>query len=61
MKGIWVVEMLMDAWRRPVLYEPTMGVGLTKADGKKELALWKGKNPSDRFRMVRYISTRDSR
>jgi hypothetical protein len=46
---IWVVEMKVgNNW------EPTIGVGLTREDGRLELARWRGKNPTYKFRLVKY-------
>ena len=52
---IWVVEVLHDSasylgWRA------TVGVGLTREEARKEMVVWKRRNPCDRFRLCRYSS-----
>jgi len=52
MRLIWIVEMMdeyEDGWA------PCNGSGLNIEDGKIELAKWRAKNPSDKFRLVQYI------
>ena len=52
MKLLWVVEMKIgDNW------EPTVGVGLTRADARWEKKCWEGGNPTDTFRVVKYERT----
>lgn len=51
-KALWVVELLIEdtgAW------EPSVGVSLTRADGREELKDWRQRNPSDKFRLRRYV------
>lgn len=52
---LWVVEM-----EEPKGFMPTVGVSLSRAAGRVELEEWKGYNPSDKFRLVKYIPN-DSR
>ncbi len=47
---IWVVEMFnIDRW------EPTVGVGLDRAQAGCELRRWRRMNPDDRLRLKCYI------
>lgn len=46
---LWVVE--MHTGRR---WEPTVGVSLTREDGRRELMAWRSDNPTDKFRLTRY-------
>lgn len=50
---IWVVEAKWseshyDSWGA------TVGVGLTREDGRKALKEWQQRNPSDFFRLMKY-------
>lgn len=46
---LWVVEMLCgDKWH------PTVGVRLTREDGRDELTCWRRRNADDKFRLVKY-------
>lgn len=47
---LWVIEMLSEVG----VWESTLGVRLTRDDGKRELSLWRKLNPDDRFRLVKY-------
>jgi hypothetical protein len=47
---VWIVEMMSDSGR----WCPTVGCRLEKPDARNELADWKKRNPSDRFRLMRY-------
>ena len=50
---LWVVEMrVYGRW------EATMGAGLTKGSGSEELKEWRKRNPSDTFRLTRYVRPR---
>lgn len=49
MKRLWVVEMKMDSGK----YEPTVGCGLTREDGRRELRAWK-ENCAREMRLVPY-------
>ncbi len=55
-EGLWVVEVLFveDKDKRPAPWQPTVGVSLTKAGARIELADWKRRNPREAFRLVRY-------
>lgn len=47
---IWIVEMKIgDNW------ESTVGAGITRKDGRRKIAFWKESNPSDQFRLVKYV------
>jgi hypothetical protein len=48
---IWVVEMWCRAPRR---WLPTVGVGLSRTDGRDALADWQRQNPDDKFRLRQY-------
>ena len=49
MNQIWVVEM----WTGK-RWEPTVGVALWRKTAMNERKVWMSKNPSDRFRVVKY-------
>ena len=49
---IWVVEMWNYERER---WEPTVGVGLTRDCARQEIVLWRGNNPSNRFRLKSYV------
>jgi hypothetical protein len=48
--GVWIVEMKCDE-----LWEPTVGIGLTREDGRKALVSWQLHNPDDKFRLRQYL------
>lgn len=52
MKHIWVVEMRSDVNYR---WEPTVGVGLCRADARREMKQWKKITPFDKFRLKKYV------
>lgn len=47
---IWVVEMLCDG-----KWEPTVGVALSRVQGRVERLRWMDDNPHDEFRLRRYV------
>lgn len=50
---MWLVEMLdVDAWR------PTVGIALTRSEGRVALRHWRTRNSFDVFRLVRYYRER---
>lgn len=51
---IWVVEI-----KNPLnnLWEPTMGTRIARDDGRVVLKGWRKRNPSDKFRLVKYRRT----
>lgn len=51
---VWLVEMLVDGYDDK--WEPTVGTSLTRRDGWRELREWRTDNPSDRFRLVKYVA-----
>ncbi len=58
MKYIWVIEMLSDSpWQRPT-WEPCAEAALNKRDAEAVRARWKSNNPSDRFRITKYVPQR---
>ena len=47
---LWVIEMKFgDTWK------PTIGVGLTRAEAREKKKFWAIANPTDTFRVVKYI------
>ncbi len=53
MKHLWVVEMrVRGKWL------PTAGVGLYRRDGRRELDEWRMNNHIDKFRLVKYVSSK---
>jgi len=54
-QSIWIVEMFSDVSRR---YEPTVGAGLTRNDGRLRLKEFQDRNPADRFRLKKYMRPR---
>ena len=49
---MWVVEwLLQNGW------QPTVGAKTTRDDGRRELQDWQLRNPDDRFRLVKYVSS----
>ena len=63
MKTLWVVEMWNPSTRRGRhgTWMPTIGTTLFRDDGLIELSRWKGNNPGDMFRLVRYERTYSGR
>ena len=58
-RKVWVVE--VRYWHREGLsppWHPTVGVGLTRMDGRRVLSDWKRRNPDDSFRLVPYTAPR---
>ena len=49
-KYLWVVEMKIDGF-----FEPTVGVGICRYDGREKLQDCKDRNPDDKFRLVKYV------
>ena len=53
---VWVVEMWAARTKYgPEVWGPTVGSALTRDDGRVVMADWKARNPTDRFRIVRYV------
>ena len=52
---IWVVEIQDDV---SLKFEPTVGVGLTRKDGRDEKWKWETANPDDKFRLKKYVAER---
>lgn len=56
---IWVVEMLSyHRWVESLSYDrwnTTVGVALTHRDAQKQLREWCGNNPTDKFRVRKYV------
>ena len=48
---IWVVEMFDEIRAR---WEPTVGVALSRRDGRDELNNWRVRNRFDKFMLARY-------
>ena len=36
-------------------FAPTVGIGLSREDGRKKLAEWQANNPDTAFRLVHYV------
>ena len=49
-RSLWVIEIQMDDGT----WEPTVGAGLTRADGRDKLWQWRY-GSSIKFRLVRYV------
>ncbi len=47
--NVWIVETKIAG-----KFSPTVGVGLSKADAKKQLIYWIASNPNDKFRLRKY-------
>ena len=48
---VWIVEIL---WENLNKWHATVGIGLSRDDGRQKLRDWQGRNPTDRFRLTRY-------
>lgn len=55
MKHIWVVEVDFQNGKG---FVPTIGVAITREDGKKELHKWKFMLPNDTMRLVKYVTSK---
>lgn len=51
---LWVVEMWFGLERG---YLPTVAVGTTRENARREMAIWHQQNPAGRFRIVKYCAT----
>ena len=49
---LWVVEMRFGRD-----YLPTVAVGTTRENARREMAIWHQQNPAGRFRIVKYCAT----
>ena len=50
MSHVWVVEMdCLGIWK------PVKGIGITRADCRKEKRVFKFNNPDDKFRVRKYV------
>lgn len=47
---LWVVEMLCHGG-----WQPTVGIAISREDGRLALRKWKSNNPCDKFRLVKYV------
>lgn len=53
MRYIWIVEMKEE---KPVnAWHTTVGVALNRSDARDVLRDWQTRNPSDKFRLTRYM------
>jgi len=50
---VWIVEIYYVDQPR---WHPTVGCALSRDDARVVLAEWKRRNPSDRFRIRRYVA-----
>lgn len=48
---LWVIELFNEQTLR---WEPTVGVGLSRADGRVEMRQWRKNLPADRLRLRCY-------
>ncbi len=58
MRSVWIVEanFAHDETGKYMGWHSTVGIGLNREDGRKELAHWKRSPDSpDRFRLIRYV------
>ena len=55
MSRLWIVEILATWRSNHNVWEPTVSASLRKMDGELELAKWRGRNPSDKFRLKKYV------
>lgn len=58
---LWVVELWGNRTKWTEGWTTTVGVDLTRDDARRELAAWRARNPSDRFRLRRYSPAKASR
>ena len=52
MRWLWVVEMWNPQKKQ---WEATVGVRISRKDGREELKDWRMDNPGDRFQLSRYV------
>jgi hypothetical protein len=52
---LWVVEMDVSQIAGNMRFEPTVGVALSRRDGRVALAEWRAENPGTKFRLVHYV------
>lgn len=52
MNRVWIIEMYNLNHSR---WESTVGCKLDRDEGRAELKMWRRHNPTDRFRLVKYI------
>lgn len=50
-RRVWIVEVRFSDVG---VWEPTVGVGLNRTDGRKSLREWRENNPCDQFRLSAY-------
>ena len=56
-RRLWVVEIDFDDGKG---WQPTVGVGLTRDDARRECAEWQQNNSADKFRVREYVSCSQS-
>ena len=57
MNRIWIVEMLNpDYSSKEPVWEPTVGVALTRDQARHHSRGWKTHNPDDKFRVRCYVN-----
>ena len=54
---IWVVEVIFNPSSKGAKWEPTVGVGLTRDDARREMEEWKTEVQGAQFRIRRYDTT----
>jgi len=52
--SVWIVERLAPSGR----WHPTVGGALERVSARQEIRDWRVRNPTDRFRLVRYVAAR---
>ena len=52
MKHVWIVEGRFEPLYR---WEPTVGIGLSREDGRNKLKEWSQHNPFGQFRLRKYV------
>ena len=51
---LWVIEMNVSEIGIPK-FQATVGVGLSREDGRKKLSEWRRNNPQTSFRLTHYV------
>lgn len=53
---VWIVEMV--DWRSTGKWCPTVGCALSRDAGREEMTRWRINNPTDDFRLRKYVKER---
>lgn len=54
-KRVWIVEMDESGITGVARFAPTVGVALSREDGRAKLEEWRANNPGTAFRLVHYV------